>query len=227
MCSWMGNIATSQAVSCFLPQSKGSVKIRGAFNIIPFACLTKGAVSQVITLLHLATQNALHALVIMLQPSGYLQAQTILGKPLALFRSVSFWFDWTCFDEHRLLSDCGVGLYAVALVLLFGRSHDRVLCFHLSTSILVQNHLNKTLANLRLHPTTNTLPERLDKSSTKRRYFKVRLQKHCCPAGITLRPTKSNVTITLPFWILAASSASSCCCFRTDLSWSVKIGIYS
>ena len=153
ICSWMGNIATLQAVSCFLFTSpwfclsKGSVKIRGAFNIIPFTCLTEGTVSQVITLLHLATQNALHVLVIMLQPSGYLQAQTILGTSLALFCSVGFWLNWTCFDKHRLLSDCGVGLYAVALILLFRRSHDRVLCFQLSRSILVQNHLKKIFSN--------------------------------------------------------------------------------
>jgi hypothetical protein len=83
----------------------------------------------------------------MLQPSGYLQAQTILGKFLALFCSDGFWLNWTCFDKHWLLSDCGVGLYAVALILLFRRSHDRVLCFQLSSSILVQNHLKKTFSN--------------------------------------------------------------------------------
>lgn len=171
----------------------GSIKILGAVEVVPFTGLAERTVRQMITLLRLATQEALGVLVIVLQPPSYLQAQAILGESLALSSSVSFWLHWPCFDEHGLLSDCGVGLYAVDLILLFRWSQDPVLGFQHGGSILVQNYLSETVAKLR--PLPNVLPRALSKLDA------VRQERHC----ITLRPTKSNVTTTFPLSFSAAS----------------------
>jgi hypothetical protein len=116
---------------------QNSIKILRALIVIPFTRLIKGAVRQVVTLLHLATLNPPQVLVIMLHPSGHFQTQAILAKSLALSCSPSFRLHWTCFDKHWLLSDCRIGLYAVALILVFRWSQDWMLRFQLSGTIIV------------------------------------------------------------------------------------------